>query len=285
MFEHFTFGAQAQTAYLQQEDVSASPTDCSFPLSSPPPTSYFEEYPNNKLGGINDIVHKFSRQTIQPDGNECPNRSIWSEHSLPSPDFDNDTIDDEYTQEELTYVSTNCGMVTLPSTPSTQSLPNLPHPRNGTVACRRLQRQLNVQLQSCNNHIKNINSLVEDMISTNSQCHLHRSSSRPSLTSPAPGDELILDTTEFEGREISPDEDEGFAEMEDPFGIAQFEAEMSLRRASTPSGISKYSVIRWRKSAECVGASGSGQARRKVKCLPRMRRRRVNPVPENDVVA
>merc|ERR1719262_2213990 len=50
---------------------------------------------------------------------------------------------------------------TLPSSSSissTSSLPNLPHPRSSTntntVACRRLQRQLNVQLQSCNTHMK-----------------------------------------------------------------------------------------------------------------------------------
>merc|ERR1712225_218389 len=117
---------------------------------------------------MTDIVDKFSQQTLIPD--EAPHRSIWSD-SLPSPDFSsNDSIDDEFTPSEMSYVSTARGTSTLPSSSSissTSSLPNLPHPRSSTntntVACRRLQRQLNVQLQSCNTHMKDISTLVEDI--------------------------------------------------------------------------------------------------------------------------
>merc|ERR1719262_1588650 len=99
---------------------------------------------------MTDIVDKFSQQTLIPD--EAPHRSIWSD-SLPSPDFSsNDSIDDEVTPSEMSYVSTTRGTSTLPSSSSISSTPSLPHPRSSTntntVACRRLQRQLNVQLQS-----------------------------------------------------------------------------------------------------------------------------------------
>lgn len=312
MFEHFIFGAQAQTSYLEPEDISASPTDCSFPITSAAPTSYFP--PTGPKGPMTDIVDKFSQQTLIPD--EAPHRSIWSD-SLPSPDFSsNDSIDDEFTPSEMSYVSTTRGTSTLPSSSSissTSSLPNLPHPRSSTntntVACRRLQRQLNVQLQSCNTHMKDISTLVEDMLTTNTQCRLHKTPSRPYLSStqshtqpPPPSGlvpsskaeleaELAIDShaaIDFADREISPDEDEGFAEMDDPFGILAFEEEMSLRRASAPSGIRKYNVVRWRKSVECMGmrdayAGGNGGAmlaRTKVRSVPRMRRRKVDTVVE-----
>ncbi|KAK0102327.1 hypothetical protein ONS95_005950 [Cadophora gregata] len=321
MFEHFTFGAQAQTRYLDPEDISASPTDCSFPVTSPAPTSYFPL--TGPKGPMNDIVDRFSQQTLIPD--EAPHRSIWND-SLPSPDFSSDiSIDDDFTPDEMTYVSTTRGTATLPSSSSsitsTSSLPNLPHPRSSTntntVACRRLQRQLNVQLQSCTTHIKDISTLVEDLLATNTQCRLHKAPSRPLLSSqsqaqttqppPPPSGlipsskveldaELAIDsqtpvtTIDFADRAISPDEDEGFAEMDDPYGILAFEEEMSLRRASAPSGIRKYNVVRWRKSVECMGArdaytysngtwnGGSTLPRTKVRSVPRMRRRKVDRV-------
>jgi hypothetical protein len=124
--------------------------------------------------------------------------------------------------------------------------------------------------------------LVEDMIVTNSQCTLHRSTSRPYLSSPPPStsgrEELVVDTTEYplQLRNV-PDEDEGFSEIADEdWGI---EEEMTLRRASTPSGIRKYGVMRWRGSAECVAAVNAA-GRTKVKSVPRMRRRKPKSVPE-----
>jgi len=250
---------------------------------------------------MTDIVNKFSQQTLYPD--EAPHRSIWSD-SLPTPDFSNNTsIDDEFTPEEMCYVSSTHGASTVPSTSSISSissLPNLPHARSGTntntVACRRLQRQLNVQLQSCNTHMKDISTLVEDMLTTNTQCRLHKTPSRPYLSNPPPSGlvpsskaeleaELAIETPalDFADRQISPDEDEGFSEMDDPYGLLAFEEEMSLRRASAPSGIRKYNVVRWRKSAECVG-NGNGSltavGRMKVRSMPRMRRRKVETVAE-----
>jgi len=267
MFDHFTFGAQAQTSYTQPEEAFPSPTDCSFRLETPPPTSYCDGEVSK--GGINDIVNALSSQSLHPDEDEAPQQSIWTT-SLPSPDFDHEMP--EFTPEELFYISTGRGKVTLP--PHHNFLPNLSsisNPRNGTVACRRLQRQLNVQLQSCNHHIRDITSLVEDMISTSSQCTLHTS---PSSTTPFITEPLELDADEDEVPQQTVPEDEGFAEMEDD--------EMTLRRASTPSGIRKWNVVRFRASGECLGGSWASaeMGRRKVRCVPRMRRRKPKTVPE-----
>lgn len=285
MFDHFTFAAQALPTDQQEEIVSASPTDTSFPSpvsateqSSLPPWSPYQQ------DTVEGIVHKFSQQSLRREDRELPQQSLWQgqDEPLPSPDFD---MDDEFTLEEMSYTSTTRGMITVPASNSTLSLPNLaplPCPRGGSIACRRLQRQLNVQLQASSSHIRDINALVEDMIVTNSQCTLHISTSRPYLSSPPPSragsGELVVDTTEYQlqGRNI-PDEDEGFSEIADEdWGI---EEEMTLRRASTPSGIRKYGVMRWRGSAECVAAvNAAGQ--RKVRSVPRMRRRKPKSVPQ-----
>jgi hypothetical protein len=285
MFEHFTFAAQAQT---QQDDLLASPTDLSFPSPLSPPPSSFSP---TQLDGLSDIVNKFSKQSLYPETeNESPQQSIWQgreedESSMLVVDHDMEP----FSPTEFTYISTSKGMMTINSMESLSlsNAPTPPHPKSGTVASRRLQRQLHVQLQSCSNHARNINALVEDMIVSNTQCRLYKSPSRPRprprLSSPPlcrlPEEDLVVDTTES-FQEPAPFEDEGFAEIDDAmWGI---EEEMSLRRASTPSGIRKYINVKWRSSAE-VGAAGpvvGSNGRMKVRNVPRMRRRKVKSVPE-----
>ena len=63
-------------------------------------------------------------------------------------------------------------------------------------------------------------------------------------------------------------DDEGFCEDE---GFAEEERELSLRRASMPSGIRKYNGVRYGRSADVVSIKG----RVKVRSLPRMRKRKV----------
>lgn len=276
MFDNFTFAAQAQTTH---DEVLASPTDISFPSPlSPPPTSFFP----TQLDSVSDIVDQFSKQSLYPESeNELPQQSIWQsreDDERPTLDLDQDM--EPFSPEELTYVSTTKGRITINAW-ELQPLPNtptLPHPKSGTVACRRLQRQLNVQLQSCSNHVRDINALVEDMIVSNTQCRLHTSPSRLQLSSPPPSrpSGLVVDTTE----EPPPFEDEGFAEIDD--SVWGIEEEMSLRRASTPSGIRKYNHARWwRSSAECVNSPVMGtNGVMKVRNVTRMRRRKVKSVPE-----
>lgn len=125
--------------------------------------------------------------------------------------------------------------------------------------------------------MRDINALVEDMISSNSQC---RVAARPFLLSPPPSrgrepekSNLVVDPSsvfdEVDGSRTGPEDvdDEGFCE--DNFGEEE-EMEMSLRRASAPSGIRKYNV-RYGRSADVVNIGGKV----KVKSLPRMRKRKV----------
>lgn len=282
MFENFTFGAQAQTTY--DRDIPASPTDTSFssPVEASPqsfsPLDSWESGPQQQ--GLNDIVHKFSNHSLSLESEE-PQQSIWQETRLSSPDCDMDP----FTEEELTYVSTTRGMArvkhkTHSSAPDTSAMPSS---NNGSVACRRLQRQLNVQLQSCSNHMRDINTLVEDMITSNSQCNLHKSASRPCLSSPPPSihgeeEDSVVELLDYEPRQISVDEDEGFGDYEESTFIKD---ELSLRRACTPTGIRKYGGLRYRSSSESVGAGMVANGRTKVRCVPRMRKRnKVVRVPE-----
>jgi hypothetical protein len=134
--------------------------------------------------------------------------------------------------------------------------------------------------------MRDINMLVEDMIESNSQCTLRKSTSRPYLSSPPPSTagrvtaadlDLTVDTTEsLEGREVGPPEDEGFAETEDDLWAIE---EMTLSRASTPFGIRKHSQMWWRSGGDCVGQGPQG-VRLTVRSPPRMRRRKTKRVPE-----
>ncbi len=275
MFDNFTFGPQALPTVTEEQIISTSPTDTSFAspisanqLSSLPPWSPYQQ------DTVDGIAHKLSRQSLRRDEGELPEHSIWNgDESLPSPDLDET---DDFTPDEISYVSTTHGMTTVSIPTSTHSLPNppaLPQPQ-GALACRRLQRQLNVQLQSSSTHMRDLNALVEDMIVTNSQCTLHQSTPRPYLSSPPPsragGEELVVDTTEPEPQPNNFLEDEGFSEIADEdWGL---EEEMTLRRASTPSGIRKYGLIRWRGSADCVAPVNSA-GKSKIRSVPRMRRR------------
>ncbi|TVY86356.1 hypothetical protein LAWI1_G008767 [Lachnellula willkommii] len=279
MFENFTFGAQAQTKH--DRDIPASPTDTSFPspVQAPPQSFSFDSGESGpQQQGLNDIVHKLSNHSLSLESEE-PQRSIWHETQLSSPDRDMDP----FTEEELTYVSTTRGMTRAQhkTHSSAPDKPLIPSSNNGSVACRRLQRQLNVQLQSCSNHMRDINTLVEDMITSNSQCNLHTSASRPCLESdPREEEDSVVDLLDYEPRRISVDEDEGFGDYDESLFIKE---ELSLRRASTPTGIRKYGGLRYKSSSESVGASGMvAHGRTKVRCVPRMRKRdkKVVRVPE-----
>ena len=63
--------------------------------------------------------------------------------------------------------------------------------------------------------------------------------------------------------------------MDDDEALA-LDAATTLRRASTPSGIRRSSVIRFRKSADCVKAMDAA-GRGKIRSVPRMRRREGRP--------
>ncbi|KAF4626310.1 hypothetical protein G7Y89_g11851 [Cudoniella acicularis] len=258
MFEHFTFGAHAH-AQSHEDDAAPSPTDTSFP-SPISPQSFPFQWEEASQTGINDIVHKLSNSSLTH--HESAQQSPW-QSQLPSPYFDHDP----FTEEEMSFVSTTRGMARVRCGHSSLPIPS----RKETVASRRMQRQLNVQLQTCSSHVRDINALVEDMIVSNSQCNLQKSTKSYPLSPPS--DELVIDPMEFTGNKSNIYEDEGFSEMEDP--VLLMKEEISLRRASTPSGIRKHNGIRYRASAECVGNPTTVNSRMKVRSVPRMRRREV----------
>jgi len=293
MFDHFTFGACAQTVHAQTEDIPASPTNTSFPspMSASAPV-FFDDY-----SPLDAIVDAFAQSSLRLDENEEPQRSAWVNH-LPSPSFSSND-DSEFTIEELSYVSTrrNMAKVVLTQVDSTVNVNRMMEPRNGTVASRRARKTMDTKVLSLCCHGRDIDALVEDMIVTGEQCTLHSSTQQNACpptsqsTQPLP-DELIVDTTEINAQI----DDEGFGEMEEAtsdlldmeiFNIERLEKDddMTLRRASTPSGIrkglGKYNVVKWRKSGDIVG-SGPGltsTGRAKVRCVPRMRRRTNRNVP------
>jgi hypothetical protein len=277
MFEHFTFGAQAQIQ--NQEDWNASPTDTSFSEPASASSSSFPFEWEESQPDLSAIVHQMGRQSLSHES-ETPQQSIWQNTaSIPIIDFDDNC--DPFNIDNLDFVSTTRGMATVKASYDDVAPITLQTPSNdGKVACRRVQRQRNTQMQACSKHVRDISALVEDMIDGNSQCKLRRTTSKSKLISPLASptrqleDKSIFASLYYENRGISPDpdpEDEGFAEMEEQ--IAAIKEEVSLRRACTPSGIRKNNGLRYRGSIEGMASSQIINGRLKVRSLPRMRRR------------
>jgi hypothetical protein len=142
-------------------------------------------------------------------------------------------------------------------------IPNLPAHAN-----RRWQRQLNVQLPTCPGHVRDRDTLVEDMIVSNSQCTLRTSAPPPPLRGrgevevrSAASNETI--PTEDQILEV----DEGYSEARND---GEDELEIVYRRASTPSGIRKYSHVWYGRCADIANIGGKV----KVRNRPRMRKRK-----------
>jgi hypothetical protein len=116
-----------------------------------------------------------------------------------------------------------------------QSLPSSPQSPT-PMHDRRLQRQIHTQLQTSAAHMRSISALVEEMIATGSQCNL--TSPPPSRGSDAPD---YFDQSHY-------DADDSCA--------GESASEMSLRRASAPSGIRKGETGSRMRRAEAVARSG-----------------------------
>lgn len=260
MFENFVLGSHSQTANASRlPEEPPSPTDCSFPAVQQ--AHSINRFTTLQEGGINHYVQQLSLEE-----HDLPLDTRWRQDNVPSLDINHDTAED-LMPEDFSYLSMTRGVVTIPHHP-TRSLPTLPSipSRAGNVACRRLQRQLNVQLQSSNKHKQEISTLVEDMITTNSQCTLHHTTPKAYPNPPS----YPLDGSQEPS--VAPYEDEGFVDMDDDEFLA-LDEDMTLRRA-TPSGIRKNptSIVRWRKSADCVTAVDL-RGRPKIRSVPRMRKR------------
>jgi hypothetical protein len=275
MFEHFTFGAQSHPRHSLDHDDFPSPTDTTSPLHhhTTPPTGYpfpSHPHPHSTQGGVDNLAAKLSEQSLQQRSRDELVKQIqaWEAQS-PDLEIDDDDGDDDNDEDN-----------DMESPEDTVSLPPSPGCASRGQQCRRLQRQLNVQLQSSETHVRGINALVSEMIDKSSQCRVVTSPTKLYLVSPPPsrGSDTVMGQREegridqladFDHGFGDDDEDEGFCEGDlDEGEEMKMEMEMSLRRASAPSGIRK--TVRHGQSANVVNIGG----RLKVWSLPRMRKRK-----------
>jgi hypothetical protein len=124
------------------------------------------------------------------------------------------------------------------------STPNSPPYLSTLRVCRRLQRQLNSQLLCTRSQVEAISKLVEEMVSSKSQCNV----TIPPVTSQPPSSPPISMPDDLEADDtILPDHanDEGFCEGrdEDDGEIDTDALMMSLRRASAPLGIRRHEHV------------------------------------------
>lgn len=299
MFDCFTFGAQPQKHFHQPDEAAASPTDISCIPTQPAPTSY--PFPEASAGpAMNDLLDKLGGQTLVPDDNEGSQPSMWND-TLSGPAFEN-AVEEGF---QFTYISTRRGLTTFKASPSSGPAYSAPtsSSHSSPPPCKRLQRQLNTQLQTCTNHVKDITDLVEDMISTNTQCTLYPAPTTPLpiIEAPSPPQILALDpdvstaiTPSTPPQILEADSDEGFSEL-DELGALELliqqqeqaqdhDEATSLRRASGPGGIRKFGGVKYPFAGSgfksFYGDKGDGSSnlaareKGKVRSMPRMRRRK-----------
>lgn len=230
MFEHFTFGAQVQPRQPEHDEDAACPRDMScatvtvqrpdsFPTAS-------DESP------INDLLCKLTHQTLEAEDSEIPIR--WTDHLVCS------AAEKAYGENhELSYMSSRRGRTILRATP--------PMKNTARSTCRRQQRQFNTQLQSCPSHVKDIYNLVEDMISTNTQCNVIAGSCSAPTTPLSPPISPLQ--TYFPPNDLVPSpvahlpqlevDDEGFEELDDTEALEVLirERQLSLSKHSRHNSV------------------------------------------------
>ncbi|CAG8959866.1 hypothetical protein HYFRA_00013138 [Hymenoscyphus fraxineus] len=287
MFEHFTFAAQAQSHCQNVEDVPPLDISLPSPVSSPILTPQSWNLPELQ-SPVDTIAHQFSTQSLSPSlHDEKSQTSLWY-HPTSSPIIDSDSDHDHIHPSELTYISSTRGLTRVQaefsSFPSSTST-------NRTLACRRAQRQRNIQAQCSPKHMRDIQSLVSSMIESNSQCRLRKpttiiypNSPPPSRGGDSPYSDELTKSAEADiemrctfDRASSP-EDEGFGDDDELVPVVREEVP-SLRRCAVPGGIRKNGAVpvKGKKGREVSGVGSScsrivdGKA--KIRCPPRMRRR------------
>jgi len=224
MFEHFTFGAQVQPRFPEYEEETACPRDISHTaLAVQRPDSVpttLDESP------MNDLLCKLTHQSLEAEDSDMPIR--WTDNLVCS------AAEKSYRENhELSYISSRRGRTILRAAPSMKHI---------SRPCRRHLRQLNTQLQSCTDHVKDIETLVEDMISTNSQCQVSTASGTTVTTPLSPP--LSPPQSYFPPNDLIPSPvqhlpqieaaDEGFSELDETEAL-----EMLVRERHV--SLSKYS--------------------------------------------
>jgi len=234
MFEHFTVGASAHRAGSTSCDISSRDTSSPSPLSrlssdikqKAPSTGTDLTSQLDDLKPLKDDISTSYFCTSSSSLNSSTNGILHPINLTVDPEYENDlTMDSKYGHD-------------------IKSVPNSPPSLSTLRVCRRLQRQLNSQLLCTHAQVKAISELVEEMVSTKSQCNV----ATPSLTShPESGPSYVSTPDGLEADHNilqDPTGDEGYCEggVEDD----EFDTEalmMSLRQASAPLGIRRQAYV------------------------------------------
>lgn len=198
-----------------------------------------------------DLASKFEQSALPSHDDVSPSYI----HSLPSPPAEASTFRESCDQFDISYA-------VAMTEASNQS---------ASLRCRRLQRQMNTHLLCTATQARSISAMVEDMVSTGSQCNVSAAPSLPTPSSAAlpsvnPQDiaslqvPLLVDDSVDEGFFDGEEEDENSPE-------AVERMMMNLRRAQGPSGIRKYSSTVHLRLGDRNLPGGV------VACLPRIRKR------------
>jgi hypothetical protein len=236
MFEHFTIGAPAHRAGSTSYDISSRDTPSPSPLSRLS-SSDVKQSAQSTITELASQLHD-----LKPQKDDISS-SYFCNSSNPLDPATNETflpvgltVDPEYKNELAIDPKYENDAKSIP-----YSLPSISTLR----VCRRLQRQLNSQLLRTHSQVKAISELVEEMVSTKSQCNV----TTPSVTSQLEsGPSHISIPYGLEADEnIIPDpvDDEGYCEggVEDDEEIETESLLMNLRRASAPLGIRRHAYV------------------------------------------
>jgi len=230
MFEHFTIGAPACRAGSTSYDISPCDTHSSSPSSRLASSDIKQTAQSSvtelasQLDDLKDQKNYISSSyfcTSPSPLDASKNKTLLPVDLTIDSEFENELIiDTEYENKS-------------------KSAPNSPPSLSTLRLCRRLQQQLNSQLLCTRSQIEAISELVEEMVSTKSQCNITTPSVNPQSPS-GPSDTSMLEDPAVDD-DILPGsmDDEGFCEggVEDGDLIDADALLMNIRRASAPSGI------------------------------------------------
>ncbi|OIW23696.1 hypothetical protein CONLIGDRAFT_140143 [Coniochaeta ligniaria NRRL 30616] len=292
MFEHYTFGMQAQpvrrrSRELSPREAAAAGEQCQSQCPSPP-LSATTVSPSTRTGrdsksapdSIDSLAQELSKQNLQLDRANLAHLQIQLSSPLLSPSAPcmppippclTLKIDDERRprQDSRRRRPSPPALPTLSHTPMEVDQPPI------AADEKRLVRQRSSQFHNNPNNSQAIQTLVEGMIASRSQCNVHRVSP-PALTLTSakrvvpisdPDDDIKLD---LECMDLQVDEayangPSSDAEKEEKFLI---ETMTSLRRAAAPAGVRKPGYLQYRASADSALSCANV-----VRSRPRMRKR------------
>jgi hypothetical protein len=231
MFEYFTIGAPAHRAGSTSYDISPRDTPSPSPLSR----LSSSDVKQRAQSTVTELASQLDNLKAQKDDISS---SYFCNSANPLDPATNETftVDPEYENELHIDPEYENDTKSVPF-----SLPSL----SALRVCRRLQRQLNSQLLHTHSQVKAISELVEEMVSTKSQCNV----TTPSVTSQlesSPSHISMPDGLDAD-ENIMPDpvDDEGYCEggVEDDEEIETETLFMNLRRASAPLGMRRHAYV------------------------------------------